>query len=46
MLQHSRNARRLLANPELRDDVAFCWRRDAVAMVGEMREGAVEKLDS
>jgi 2-phosphosulfolactate phosphatase len=27
-MQHSRNARRLLALPELRDDVAFCLQRD------------------
>ena len=44
-LQHSRNARRLLANPELRDDVAFCWRRDVLKVIGELRNGAVERLD-
>jgi 2-phosphosulfolactate phosphatase len=43
-LQHSRNARRLLANPELRDDVAFCWQRDALQVVGELRNGAVERM--
>jgi 2-phosphosulfolactate phosphatase len=43
-LQHSRNAQRLLANPELRDDVAFCWQRDALNVVGEVRNGAVEKV--
>jgi 2-phosphosulfolactate phosphatase len=43
-LQHSRNARRLLANPELRDDVAFCWRRDVLKVIGEMRHGAVERM--
>jgi 2-phosphosulfolactate phosphatase len=43
MLQRSRNARRLLANPELRDDVAFCWQRDVLAVVGELRNGAVER---
>lgn len=43
-LQHSRNARRLLANAELRDDVAFCWQRDSQKVVGEMRHGAVERL--
>jgi 2-phosphosulfolactate phosphatase len=41
-LQRSRNARRLLANPELRDDVAFCWQRDVLEAVGELRGGAVE----
>jgi 2-phosphosulfolactate phosphatase len=43
-LQHSRNARRLLANPELRDDVAFSWRRDVLKVIGEMRNGAVERV--
>jgi 2-phosphosulfolactate phosphatase len=42
-LQFSRNARRLLSVPELRDDVAFCWRRDALNIVGELRNGAVER---
>jgi 2-phosphosulfolactate phosphatase len=41
-LQHSRNAQRLLAIPELRDDVAFCWQRDVLKVVGEMRNGAVQ----
>jgi 2-phosphosulfolactate phosphatase len=40
-LQHSRNAQRLLANAELRDDVAFCWQRDVLQVVGELRDGAV-----
>jgi 2-phosphosulfolactate phosphatase len=40
-MQHSRNARRLLASPELRDDVAFCLRRDALDMTAELRDGAV-----
>jgi 2-phosphosulfolactate phosphatase len=44
MLQRSRNARRLLANPELRDDVAFCLRRDVLEVVGELRDGAVERI--
>ena len=43
-LQHSRNARRLLASPELRDDVAFCWQRDVLEVVGELRDGAVERI--
>ena len=43
-LQRSRNARRLLANPELRDDVAFCWQRDVLEVVGELRNGAVERM--
>jgi len=45
-LQHSRNARRLLANLELRDDVAFCWRRDVFDVVGKLRNGAVERMES
>jgi len=42
--QHSRNARRLMANPELRDDVAFCSQRDVLEVVGELRNGAVERM--
>lgn len=42
--QRSRNARRLLANPDLREDVAFCWRRNALALVGELRHGVLEPL--
>jgi 2-phosphosulfolactate phosphatase len=38
----SANARRLLANPDLRDDVAFCLREDVFAVVAEQgRDGAV-----
>lgn len=40
-LQYSRNARRLLADPDLRDDVAFCWRRDVCDVVGEMQGEAL-----
>jgi 2-phosphosulfolactate phosphatase len=39
--QHSRNARRLLASAELRDDAPFCLRRDALDLTAELREGAV-----
>ena len=39
--RHSRNARRLLAGAELRDDVAFCLRRDALDLTPELRDGAV-----
>jgi 2-phosphosulfolactate phosphatase len=39
--RHSRNARRLLASAELRDDVAFCLRRDALDLTAELRDGAV-----
>ncbi len=43
-MQHSRNARRLLSVPELRDDVAFCLRLDAFDLVaGVDATGAVRK---
>jgi 2-phosphosulfolactate phosphatase len=42
--EHSRNARRLLANPELRDDVAFALQRDTVPFAGELKNGAVVKV--
>lgn len=35
-VSQSSNGRRLLSQPELRDDVPFCIRRDVVAMVPEM----------
>ncbi len=40
-VRHSRNARRLLARPELRDDVAFCLRRDTLDVTAELRDEAV-----
>jgi 2-phosphosulfolactate phosphatase len=43
--RHSRNARRLLASPELRDDVPFCLRRDTLNLTGELRDGAVTRTD-
>jgi len=41
----SRNARRLLAMPELRDDVAFCLRRDTCKVVAKMQaDGTVRQV--
>ena len=38
----SRNGRRLLANPDLRDDVAYCLQRDIFTTVAELgKDGAV-----
>jgi 2-phosphosulfolactate phosphatase len=38
----SRNGRRLLANPDLREDVAFCIQRDLFTLVAELgKDGAV-----
>ncbi len=39
--RHSRNARRLLSVADLREDVAFCLRRDALEVTAELRAGAV-----
>lgn len=42
---HSRNGRRLLAMPELRDDVAFCLQRDSVQLVAALgKDGAVRRV--
>ena len=41
LARHSKNARRLLSMPALRDDVAFCFQRDCLDCVAEMRNGAV-----
>jgi 2-phosphosulfolactate phosphatase len=35
-IRDSENARRLLANPELRDDVEFCLQRDACPLIARM----------
>lgn len=43
--RHSRNARRLLAQPELRDDVDFCMQRDVIAFNAHLRDGAVERVE-
>ncbi len=43
-VRHSKNARRLLAIPELRDDVAFCLRRDIFPLVARMEaDGAIRR---
>lgn len=42
--RHSRNGRRLLARPELRDDVAICLRRDTIDFVAALdADGRVRK---
>jgi 2-phosphosulfolactate phosphatase len=43
--QASTNARRLLAIPELRDDVAFCLQRDVFPLIARMEaDGAIRPL--
>jgi 2-phosphosulfolactate phosphatase len=43
-IRHARNGRRLLENPELRDDVEFCLRLDAFELVGLMgRDGVIRR---
>lgn len=37
----SRNGRRLLSLPELRDDVAWCLRRDTFPLIASMRDGRI-----
>ena len=44
-LGHSQNGARLLANPELRDDVAFCAQRNVYDLVAAMdADGALRKI--
>ena len=44
-VSRSRNARRLLARPELRADVAFCVRRDSFPLIAALgKDGLVRKL--
>ena len=42
-MDFSRNAQRLLANPDLHDDVAVSLRRDIVDLLAELKDGRVEK---
>ena len=43
-LQYSKNGRRLLAIPELRDDVRACIQRETLTILGAMdKDGAVRK---
>jgi 2-phosphosulfolactate phosphatase len=45
VVSHSRNGRRLLANPDLRDDVAFCLQRDTHPLVARLDpDGMVRAL--
>ncbi len=41
-MKFSGNGRRLLSNPDLRDDVAFCVQRNTLSFVAEMRDTAVQ----
>jgi 2-phosphosulfolactate phosphatase len=44
-MQHSSNARRLLANPELRDDVPWCLQQDNISIVAALdKAGTVREL--
>jgi 2-phosphosulfolactate phosphatase len=43
--RHSRNARRLLANRELREDVPFSMQRDTVPFTAGLKDGAVTRMD-
>jgi 2-phosphosulfolactate phosphatase len=40
----SRNGRRLLAQPELRDDVAFCLQRDTMPLFARMDDGKISGI--
>jgi 2-phosphosulfolactate phosphatase len=42
--RHSRNARRLLANPDLREDVPFSIQRDTVPFAAFLKDGAVARM--
>lgn len=41
MIGESENARRLLAMPDLREDVAFCLRHDVIDLVAGMKHGKI-----
>jgi 2-phosphosulfolactate phosphatase len=43
-MEHSRNGRRLLANPELLDDVAWCLQRDKFRLVAKLEKDAIAQV--
>ena len=44
-MKHSRNGRRLLANPELRSDVWFCLQRESIPFAAGLgSDGAVRRM--
>ena len=43
-IQSSRNGRRLMAHPDLAEDVRFCAQRDTLDFVAFMRDGTVKAL--
>jgi phosphosulfolactate phosphohydrolase-like enzyme len=44
-ISSSRNGRRLLSIPELREDVAFCVQRDSFALVAELgKDGSIKAV--
>ncbi|MEK7674650.1 MAG: 2-phosphosulfolactate phosphatase [Verrucomicrobiota bacterium] len=44
-MQHTRNGRRLLAIPELRDDIAFCAQRETLSFVAALQsDGTVRRM--
>lgn len=46
-MRHARNGRRLLALPELRDDVPLCLRRDALNLLAALQsDGAVRRIEA
>jgi 2-phosphosulfolactate phosphatase len=44
LISESENARRLLAMPELREDVQFCLQRDVIDLVATMKRGKITVL--
>jgi 2-phosphosulfolactate phosphatase len=44
-MRQSRNGTRLLGMPELRDDVAWCLRQDALPLVARMENGKVTRVE-
>jgi 2-phosphosulfolactate phosphatase len=44
-MEHSRNGRRLLANPDLYEDVAWCLQHDTFPLVAKLQRDAIVRLD-
>src|SRR5664280_915060 len=44
VVSEAENARRLLAIPELRDDVAFCLQQDKYPLIAQMEAGTVIRM--
>lgn len=44
-MNHSRNGRRLLSSPDLKNDVRFCMQRETLNFIAEVKNGVVQRME-